>query len=223
VRAWVMLVCGAGCLACSGLMTPKYIPREVADEAPPDAGSPEGTITVKAWYGSMDPIHCAGCTPEAVDALINTTAASSEAPAEGKRSHLVGMAFDHDPKTAWCADPGKEAGEWLEITFSAPVDLEGIAVHGGWFDGEYALFRHARVAGLLVLPDQGAPVYADIKEPPKGTTVQAANLEHPVTLDVGGWAGVTSIRFEVRDTWPGRDGKGVCISSLDLIGRPAAR
>jgi hypothetical protein len=213
-RSVLVAVSAASCLACSGLMTPKYQERvvEVEDR---DADLPEATETVRAWYGGMDPISCRDCDFAGLDAVVTATASSS-APDDRRKPHGPEAAVDRDKATAWCSTGG--AGEWLELQFAQPVDLDGVALFGGWFDGEFELFRHQRVAEVLIAPDQGRVVRANVEDAARGPDQYLSIVESPLTFDQG-WTGIRSIRFEFRDTFPGREGLGLCVSSIDLYGR----
>ena len=220
MRLPVLSVLTLSLLACGGLFEPgpQYLERVVEEPADPLQGMPEGTVDIDGTYGDMDDVYCKPCDVDGVRAAIKEVRASSTAPPTAKASHDPARAVDGDVATAWCATEGE--GAWLEVLFERPVDLKGVEAFAGWFKTEYQVFRHQRVARMLVTPDVGAPVHVTFDVPKKGPRGFAESTSKAVMIP-GKYPGVSKLRFEVLETHPGREELGVCVSSFRLLGRPS--
>lgn len=91
---------------------------------------------------------CMTCTKQLSD--IGATAKSSSSLGA---KYAASAALDGDPATAWCEGVnGSGVGEWIEVAFAEPVDLDIVDILGGFFKSAELLAANGRVMSVDLVP-----------------------------------------------------------------------
>jgi hypothetical protein len=169
-------------------------------EAPraPDAGSPDAQGEFAS--GSLRP-------------FFKTMRASSFYE-HGSERHPPEQAFDGDPATAWAEGvPGPGKGEWIEVEFDRPVEIEAIEMATG-FDhvtdpGEDLFPENARFKKVRVETSEGDPYEQDV---PDG--------QRSLRIELGGRK-TTRLRIVAADVVPGKKWQDLSLSEATVLGKVA--
>jgi hypothetical protein len=151
-----------------------------------------------------------------------TVSASSARPADEWNSYEAEAAIDGSLSTPWCEGvDGPGVGEWIRLTFPAPIVIDSIGIDPGydrdaddtWRDPD--LFAASnRVKSALVVFSTGAEVgmgFPDERGLVMGSLTPPTSEPPFVT---------TTVEIVIYDVHPGTSRDDTCLAEIEVWGRP---
>ncbi len=163
-------------------------------------------------------------TPTAVPlanlAASATASASSVLPADRLGRYEAASVIDGSLSTPWCEGAqGSGIGQWIELTFPAPIEVSEIGVDVGYDRAADDAARpenlftdnHRLKQASLIFSDaqQAMVVFKDIRGVQKLSLADAP----------GGPIVTTTIRLIIDDVYPGKRFNDACIAEIEVWGR----
>lgn len=145
---------------------------------------------------------------EAILLRVDRVEASGSTGDDGAARNIA----DDDTSTAWRV-AGDGVGQWIELDFGKPVQIDHLLVWNGDQRSDGAFSTNSRVRGMVIeFPDTNK-VY-DVNElPSRQQSVRVTMKRRPPVTD--------SIRIRITRAWPGED-PVTAISEIQALAVPAA-
>lgn len=137
---------------------------------------------------------------------------------------------DNDLTTCWAeGSEGLGIGDWVEIEFKEPVDIEFIYMANGFLLDEKTFYNNARVKKLDVELDVYDPVngyglkmltieFPDLQYPDGKTEFTDLNFEDMCQKITSYNEKVSNIKIIIKEVYPGDKFEDLCISEILLFG-----
>jgi len=118
--------------------------------------------------------------------------------------------FDGKADTGWFENsPDSGLGEWLEISFTNPLEIDEIRISPGWFDARYWKSNN-RLKTINLIPD-GAETLAQKMTFEDVMEYKTLDFEKPLKLQ--------KLRIQIEAVWPGNTWNDTPITEIELYNK----